>query len=649
MDDFEKRIAGYIKKNELIRSDDKLLIAVSGGADSLALLHFLVKNGFAKQDQAAVIHINHMLREEAEKEAAHVAQMAAHYQLPIIRRDISVGKLAAEQKIGVEEAARLVRYQQFEQVMQEQGYNKLVLAHHADDQIETILMRLVRGSSSTGWSGMAPSRLLPSGQAVRPLLAEPKAALLAYCEQEQISYCVDASNQDPRFTRNRYRADILPFLQRENPAVHEHFNRFSMESRADFEFLEEMAGRIFEQTCILGDECADLAIENLKNEGMPLQRRVIHLLLKYLYKDMPKEITSQQQYQILEMIHRDNPSAELHLSKGLIIRRSYERLSCFFEKKESSPNEFYYQMVPGDRIRLFDESELQMKQKSSVVQTAGLDGIIVNAADVQLPLIIRSRMPGDRIKLKGTGGTKKLKDIFIDVKVPKYERDQLPVITDSTGKVLWVPGIKKSNDDVSASRVEKQYIIRYNRNLGGNKSMHNDIQKVLISEEELQKKIRELGAELTTEYDGRNPLVIGVLKGATPFMTDLIKRVDTYLEMDFMDVSSYGNGMVSSGEVKIIKDLNTSVDGRDVLIVEDIIDSGRTLSYLVDLIKYRRAKSVKLVTLLDKPEGRNVDIEADYVGFIVPNEFVVGYGLDYAEKYRNLPYIGVLKPEVYSK
>ncbi|NGW66948.1 hypoxanthine phosphoribosyltransferase, partial [Staphylococcus aureus] len=142
-------------------------------------------------------------------------------------------------------------------------------------------------------------------------------------------------------------------------------------------------------------------------------------------------------------------------------------------------------------------------------------------------------------------------------------------------------------------------------------------------------------------------LVVGVLKGAVPFMADIVRSIDTYLELDFMDVSSYGNATVSSGEVKIVKDLDTNVEGRDLLIVEDIIDSGRTLAYLVDLFKYRKAKSVKIVTLLDKPEGRVVNIEADYVGFNVPNEFVVGYGLDYAEAYRNLPYIGVLKPSVY--
>ncbi|MFC4713865.1 hypoxanthine phosphoribosyltransferase [Planococcus dechangensis] len=178
--------------------------------------------------------------------------------------------------------------------------------------------------------------------------------------------------------------------------------------------------------------------------------------------------------------------------------------------------------------------------------------------------------------------------------------------------------------------------------------LQKDIKEVLISEEQLQLKARELGETLTRDYEGKYPLAIGVLKGAMPFMGDLMKRFDGYVEMDFMDVSSYGNATVSSGEVKIVKDLNASVEGRDLLIIEDIIDSGLTLSYLVDLFKYRKANSIKIVTLLDKPTGRKVDLKADYIGFEVPDAFVVGYGLDYAEKYRNLPYIGILKPAVYN-
>jgi hypoxanthine phosphoribosyltransferase len=179
--------------------------------------------------------------------------------------------------------------------------------------------------------------------------------------------------------------------------------------------------------------------------------------------------------------------------------------------------------------------------------------------------------------------------------------------------------------------------------------LQNDIQEVLYSEEIIQQKVQELGAIISSDYEGRNPLVICVLKGAFIFMADLSKNITIPIELDFMAVSSYGNSTRSSGEVKIIKDLDASVEGRDVLIVEDIIDSGLTLSYLIDVLERRNALSVNVVALFDKPGRRTAaDLNADYTGFTIPDAFVVGYGLDYAEKYRNLPYVGVLKPEVYS-
>lgn len=179
--------------------------------------------------------------------------------------------------------------------------------------------------------------------------------------------------------------------------------------------------------------------------------------------------------------------------------------------------------------------------------------------------------------------------------------------------------------------------------------MNNDIKEILLTEEQIAEKVKELGVTLTREYKDKNPLVICVLRGAIVFMADIIRHLDIRCEMDFMAVSSYGAGTESSGEVKILKDLDTSVQHRHVLIVEDIMDSGQTLSRLVELLKHREAASVKVVTLLNKPERRKVAISPDYSGFTIPDEFVVGYGLDYAEAYRNLPYIGILKPEVYSK
>ncbi len=179
--------------------------------------------------------------------------------------------------------------------------------------------------------------------------------------------------------------------------------------------------------------------------------------------------------------------------------------------------------------------------------------------------------------------------------------------------------------------------------------MTEDIDHILLSEEQIKNRVAELGAQITEEYRDKNPIFVGVLKGCFVFMADLLRSVDVRCTMDFMAVSSYGAGTTTTGAVKINKDLSQDIEGRHVVIVEDILDSGVTLSYLVNYLSVRKPASIKLVTLLDKPARRKADIRADYKGFEVPDAFVVGYGLDYAEEYRNLPYIGVLKPKVYSK
>ncbi|MBB5184616.1 hypoxanthine phosphoribosyltransferase [Faecalicoccus acidiformans] len=175
-----------------------------------------------------------------------------------------------------------------------------------------------------------------------------------------------------------------------------------------------------------------------------------------------------------------------------------------------------------------------------------------------------------------------------------------------------------------------------------------DIQKVLIEETQINERCKELAAQIEADYQkrGQVPVIVGLLKGSVPFMAELIKRFTFPCEIDFMSVSSY-DGTESIGDVRIDKDMDLSCKGREVLIVEDIVDTGRTLREVKKLLKRKGAADVKVVSLLDKPERRVVEIEADYIGFRVPDEFVVGYGLDYNQKYRNLPYIGVLKPEVY--
>ena len=182
-----------------------------------------------------------------------------------------------------------------------------------------------------------------------------------------------------------------------------------------------------------------------------------------------------------------------------------------------------------------------------------------------------------------------------------------------------------------------------------NRALYKDLESILITKEELQEAVRKLGERITRDYEGKNPVMICILKGASVFFCDLIREIDLPLEIDFMVVSSYGASTKTSGEVKLVKDLDRSVRGRDVIIVEDIVDSGMTLNFLKQTLLGRGAASLRICTLLDKPARRRVPLTVDYFCFNIPDAFVVGYGLDYAEVYRNLPDIGVLSPRIYAE
>lgn len=178
--------------------------------------------------------------------------------------------------------------------------------------------------------------------------------------------------------------------------------------------------------------------------------------------------------------------------------------------------------------------------------------------------------------------------------------------------------------------------------------MHKDLKKVVFTEEQIKKRVKELGEEITRDYDGKEIVAVGILKGAIVFFADLIREIKVPVKFDFMAASSYGSSTKTSGTVRILKDIDTDIENKHVIIIEDIIDSGLTLKYLKENFEHRKAASVKLCAMLNKPEGRRTDIKGDYVGFDVPDEFIVGYGLDYASVYRNIPYIGILKKEIYS-
>lgn len=631
------------------QKNSRILLAVSGGVDSMVLLDMVRRLPENIRPWFSVLHVNHQLRAASDKEEQYVKKMCQIAGIPF-----SSTKWSKEHHpvSNTEEAARNFRYAFFKEQMRKQHATHLVTAHHGDDQAETILMRLVRGSSLESITGIKPIRSFASGKLVRPLLPYTKADLYAYGQQHQVQYFEDETNQSLVHTRNRYRNQVLPLLKEENVRLVDQFTQFASDLEDVLLVAQAESRRLLKHLTYQNTD-GEWVLDRRSFAQMDAsrQRLVIEELLQQVYSKETTPFQRNHIQAIQELALGTKPNSQLNLAGKWHVRRVYDRM--FFSTRDKkaplvlAPQELqlsqWLELPQGGRIGLFQEEKLP---------PVNAKVFWLNAEKTHLPLTVRQRQPGDRMRLKGKGGTKKIKRILIDQKVPREQRDELRVVCDNKGEVISFLGYKDSQLSIAPETDTIKYILIHDQNSCENEKgeldfMQNTIEKILVSREDLEKRTQELGAELSEIYQDKNPLVVGILKGAVPFLTDLTKAMDIFLEMDFMDVSSYGNATVSSGEVKILKDLDTNVEGRNVLIVEDIIDSGRTLSYIIDMLKFRKAKSIKIVTLLDKPEGRVVSLEADYVGFDVPNEFVVGYGLDYRQQYRNLPYIGVLKPEIY--
>lgn len=643
-----KKVDNFLHHQGNVLKNKGVVVGVSGGPDSLALLHYLWSRRDSWNLSIVAAHLDHMFRgEESYREAKFVEEFCGKHDISFAVKHIDVPAYIEETKKNSQVAARECRYSFLKDVMEAYQFPYLALGHHGDDQIETILMRMTRGSTGKARAGILFKRPFFGGQIIRPFLCLNRSEIEEYCIQNKLDPRRDPSNEKDVYSRNRFRKSVLPFLKAENPQVHEHFQRFSEELQSDEELLQGLTVNKMNKVMKKDKDKISVDIKKFTAMPIPLQRRGIQLILKYLYKERLDSLSAIHIDQLFSLIRNSQPSGMLNFPFGLRAIRSYDELQFTFLQKVTAP--YRYEISGSGIMKLPNGDEISIEFTNTRLVKTDINQLILDSNEISLPIVIRTRKNGDRISIKGMGGTKKIKEIFIEQKIPIHDRNEWPIVTDSKDRILWVPGIKKA-DHIIGNDPDTEFIhLKFKRNESsrGQLVMKRDIEKVLITEEQLQDKVKEIASQLTEEYHDRFPLAVGVLKGAMPFMGDLLKRIDTYLEMDFMDVSSYGNSTVSSGEVKILKDLDTSVEGRDILIIEDIIDSGLTLSYLAELFRYRKAKSIKIVTLLDKPSGRKADIQADYVGFVVPDAFVVGYGLDYAEKYRNLPYIGVLKPEVY--
>lgn len=496
---------------------DKIVMAVSGGADSIALADLLYRCRQRFKLELCIAHYEHGLRgADSIADADFVKNFAADRSIECIVEHGDVRSHAREHRQSIETSARILRHEFLERVRSRLDFDAIALAHHADDQAETILMRLLRGTGSTGLTAMRAK----SDRLLRPLLNFRKAELEEYCRRRGLEPRVDVTNFDPTATRNKIRLELIPLLRQYNPSIVETLCRLGATAAEDAEFITGSARKIYPSAIKLStalDRSVKMELSQavVKNQPVALQRALIRMFLTDVLGSLEG----------IEFIHID------------AVRR-----------------------------------------------------------------VINHSLTG--------------------VELPRHIRINL-----------------------------RRKFISIEKGLVNMKSKEDYIERVLFTEEEISARVAELGAKISDDYkDIDSPLLtVGILNGAVIFFTDLVREISIPVQFDFMNVSSYDAGTHTSGKVNILKNLDNDVRDRHILLIEDIIDSGTTMKYLLKYFRDKKAASVKLCALLNKPSRRKVDVTIDYCGFDIPDEFIVGYGLDFAQHYRNLSYLGVLRHSVYEK
>ncbi|WP_373284273.1 tRNA lysidine(34) synthetase TilS [Priestia taiwanensis] len=459
---FHQKVTKFISEYDLLKKGSTVVVGVSGGPDSLALLHFLYTQRQAWKLRLVVAHVDHMFRgKESEQEMYFVEEICNRYRIPFEGKRIDVSAYQVEVGVGGQVAARECRYAFFHEVMHKHNADFLALGHHGDDQIETILMRLVRGSTLEGISGMKKKRPFETGYLIRPFLSVTKAEIYAYCEMNNVIHCEDPSNKKEVYTRNRFRKWILPHLQEENPAVHERFMQFSQSLAEDDEYLRMLTVEKMSEV-IIRHERDEIAITILPFESlsMPLQRRGIQLILNYLYGNKLTDVSSIHINQILALLRSSNPSGKLNLPNGLTVQRSYS--TCIFTFRQKKGKEYQEILSLEGIIHIGNDSTILSSLHTIIPSITNHQySFLCDLKDISLPLMVRSRKNGDKMTLKGMKGSKKIKDIFIDCKIPKEARDTWPVVVDAKGTIIWLPGVKKSSFEAKEQEVESYLLLQY--------------------------------------------------------------------------------------------------------------------------------------------------------------------------------------------
>lgn len=439
-----KEVRQYLENSTYLASEKYIVVAVSGGPDSMTLLHLLLEQRQHYHFQIVCAHVNHNVRKESKEEAIFVSDYCRSHGILY-----EFMKIESYHDDNFHNEARVIRYRFFEQILNKYQSHYLFTAHHGDDLMETILMRIVRGASLKGYSGFEVISHRENFDIIRPLIFVTKKEIMDYAYEHNIPYVTDDSNAKDVYTRNRYRKYVLPFLKHEDASVHKKFYKFS---KCLLEY-ESYINQIVREKMIEIVDHNDIDISLFQKEDPLIQKEMINQILSELYEDDLFLITNRHTEQILRLCHSSKKNGKVCLPQNMYVIRSYNSLR--FEKGYREVPQYKYEIQK--RVTLPNERQIEVVSESSMTNN---NICYLSKEDIALPLYVRSRQEGDKMYVKGLNGRKKINDIFIDEKIPMEDRNLWPIVVDSNGIIVWIPGLKKSKFDRTK---EKKYdiILKY--------------------------------------------------------------------------------------------------------------------------------------------------------------------------------------------
>jgi len=439
-----KQILNFLEKEANIDNNDTVVVACSGGPDSMALLNLTIEYRKKKDIKIVCAHVNHNVREASKDEKIFVEEFC--------KRNNVIFEYMVIEHYGDDNfhnEARTIRYNYFEDIVNKYNAKYLFTAHHGDDLIETILMRINRGSTLRGYSGFSRILKLKDYMLVRPLITMTKKEILKYNEENNIGYVTDESNKKDVYTRNRYRKYIVSEIKKEDELAHKKFLKFSNTLQEYSNYIDKITKNKKEEMYINNK----LNIDKFNQEEHIIKTNILYNILEELYKDDLMLVTDKHVELLFELIDSNRPNSKLHLPNNLIAIRRYNEVEFTKEDIEDS----LYEIELIDQIQLTNGKTIEIVKESDMTNNfiCRLD-----SNEIKLPLYVRNRREGDKIEIKGLNGSKKIKDIFINEKITSDERMLWPIVLDSNENIVWLPGLKKSKFDKTK---EEKYdiIIKY--------------------------------------------------------------------------------------------------------------------------------------------------------------------------------------------